>query len=140
MKQYEKTLSKIAPTFFKTIQYHSYFIPYQISSYLHRANVPEKYELTFLPKNINYCFYIHGIRYSKVSYLLEGKTTSDAIVMLTTKDKLPLDNQNFVISLDEFLIDMIINKFRSSLDRYIEKVLIALVGKEMYDTIRTNIK
>jgi hypothetical protein len=139
MKRYEEILSKIAPIFHKFIQYQSYFIPYLISSYLQRANVPETLELGYLPKNSHYLFYIRGIHYLKISSFLEGKTSTNILVMLITKKKIPLDFRYIVIDIDEFLIDEILNKF-NSLNSYTEKVLIALLGKDTYDTIRRNIK
>ena len=139
MKPYEEILNKISPVFYKFIQYQSYFVPYLISSYLQRANVPETLELGYLPKNSHYLFYIHGIHYLKISSFLEGKTSTNTLVTLITKKKIPLDFRYIVIDIDEFLIDEILNKF-SSLNSYTEKVLIALLGKDTYDTIRENIK
>ena len=139
MRQYEETLNKISPVFYKFIQYQSYFIPYLISSYLQRANVPETLELGFLPKNSHYLFYIRGIHYLKISSILEGKTSTNTLVTLITKKKIPLDFRYIVIDIDEFLIDEILNKF-SSLNSYTEKVLIALLGKDTYEAIKNNIK
>ena len=139
MKPYEEILNKISPVFYKFIQYQSYFVPYLISSYLQRANVPETLVLAFLPKNSHYLFYIYGIHYLKISSFLEGKTSTNTLVMLTTEEKIPLDLRYIVISIEEFLIDEILNKF-SSLNSHTEKVLIALLGKDTYDTIRRNLK
>ena len=139
MKRYEEILSKISPVFYKFIQYHSYFIPYLISSYLQRANVPETLELGYLPKNSHYLFYIHSIHYLKISSFLEGKTSTNTLVTLITEKKISLDFRYIVIGIDEFLIDENINKF-NSLNSYTEKVLIALLGKDTFETIKNSIK
>jgi len=138
MRPYEQILSKISPIFYKFIQYQSYFFPYLISSYLQRANVTET--LGFLPKNSYYLFYISSIHHLIVSSLLEGKTSTNTLVMLTTEKKIHFDFSHYIgIGIDEFLIDEILNKF-NSLNSYTEKVLIALLGKDTYETIRRNIK
>jgi len=140
MRPYEEILGKVSPIFYKFIQYSSYFIPYLISSYLQRANVTETLELAFLPKNSYYLFYIHGIHHLIVSSLLEGKTSTNTLVTLTTEKKIHLDFSHYIgIGIDEFLIDEILNKF-NSLNSYTEKALIALIGKDTYDTIRRNLK
>jgi len=135
MARYEQILNKISPVFYKFIRYQNYFIPNLISSYLQSANAPNTLEVTISPINSYYFFYIHGIRYIKNSNILEGKTTTDKLVMLTKIEKASY----ITLSIDEFLIDEIINKF-SHLKSYTEKIFIALIGKDTFEAIRANIK
>ncbi len=69
MKQYENTLNKIAPIFYKLEQYKNYFKDEAryIRSYLESAKVPvavnDGIDLS-VTKNINYYFYINKKYYS----------------------------------------------------------------------------
>jgi len=147
MTRYEQILSKITPTFYKLEQYYDYYLS-QTSllnhSYLRSAGVPEEQPVYLYPENIKY-FYIAGI-----SNFLPPvrKKEYDIIISLTTKDRISAIH-NYV-SPGVLIVNMVINKF-SFEDRYISSMyssfrvdfktlFIALVGKDMYETIRSNIK
>jgi len=144
MRHYEETLSKIAPTFFKLEQYYEYYDNHYtlMMSYLKYMKLPEVYTL-YLPANNIYYYYLIKKDYSYISYMTE----SQHIIMLTTIEERHIYNP---VTLAELIINIIINDFyfenEHPTDRYynsikdFKKIFIALVGDEMYDTIRENIR
>ena len=148
MKQYESVLNKISPMFYKLIQYREYFSEsrFLIRSYLRQKDFPNVSELYLSPGNINY-FYIVGIA-NLLPFI--RKIGSKRIILLTTKDKVTEEVRHY-IRLDEVIVNMILNKFSYN-DKYIssfsgslyrvdfETLFITLVGRELYDAIRTSIK
>ena len=136
MTQYEQTLNKISPTFFKTIQYYYYFDNYLTStiSYLEHAKVPEVNYL-YLPTKNNYYY-----------YAIIGMIANKDVIMLTTKDKKIIHG---AVSLAEFIINLVINNFSFENENImsasfttgrLKPLFIALVGEDMYETLRQNIK
>jgi len=149
MTRYEKTLSKVSPTFYKEIQYFNYFensrsIIDLIFSYLKHINLPPSNFLDITAKNI----YYYCIIWFDYSRPITSRTTSRMTIRLTTNDKESIYYNPATLS--EFILDMVINKFSFENEIPIpgdytytmdfKKVFIALVGKDMYDTIRENIK
>ena len=149
MTRYEKTLSKVSPTFYKEIQYFNYFensrsIIDLIFSYLKHINLPPSNFLDITAKNI----YYYCIIWFDYSRPITSRTTSGMTIRLTTNDKEPIYYNPATLS--EFILDMVINKFSFENEIPIpgdytytmdfKKVFIALVGKEMYDALRANIK
>jgi len=151
MRQYEQILDKISPTLYKTIQYHDYFYNNtNLSlSYLEHAEVSEVNYLYLPTKNIYY-YYIIDKTYS---YPLKGWTESNSLITLATKDKMlkysGVDLYSDV-NLISFIITLIINKFSfeneplmvaSHTSNFgLKPLFIALVGEDMYETLRNNIK
>jgi len=149
MIPYEKILSKIAPTFYKTIQYIDYFDKSQrfIFSYLRWSGAPEEHQIYLRLENINYFYYFN---FTKQSYYYpsKGKTIGVIVIMLTAKGKIPTHLVTHLVTLEELIVNMIINNFSfeneyeqySSRTASFKDFFIYLVGKDMYDTIRENIK
>jgi len=154
MTQYEKILSKITPTFYKLIQYREYFDKFNdvIPSYLLHAEdnvyakAPAVYRLILPAKDIYYYIIVYIS-----SVFIRGETVSDRMILLTTRNKMPAIYGN-VVYLDQLIVNLIANNFsfeNANLilkyfgiyrDYTYEKFFILLVGKDMYDTIRANIK
>ena len=147
MTRYEETLGKIAPVFYKLVQYGNYFAKsYEsILSYLKQENFFDTYHYDLPTKNIYY-YYINWNTYFDP---LWGKTSSERLIMLTTKYTKPKKYQ--VIYFDEFVVNMVINNFsfenneytlkqNFTVTGYYKKVFIALVGRDTYETIRRNIR
>jgi len=142
MTQYEKILSKIAPTFFKIEQYRDYYKKnfYLLQSYLPKAKFPIIYNVDILGASKNVYYY-----YDAGLYTFEELSTNIEIITLATRNKVTIYTAS---RLDEFIINMIINKFSFENERIGEAsslvsfkdLFIALVGKDMYETIRSNIK
>jgi len=141
MKQYEAVLDKVSPTFYKSLQYYDYFNKSTlITSYLDYAKVPRAY-LYFYTLTNNIYYYII---YKDHTYPFEGKTAYGYITMVTTKDKMTIYD---VISSTVFIVNMVINGF-SFENEYLNSaklmdfktLFITLVGKDMYETLRANIK
>jgi len=135
MTQYEKILSKVSPIFFKRIQYREYFNNNRtlIDSYLASAEI-HNVKYIYLPEKIH--FYIKYI----YTYRFKGKI-SWQIVELTTKGK----TFSYSAPLDTIITSLIINNFSFEEINYTsrpfyKKLFIAAVGKDMYDTVRENIK
>jgi len=135
MTQYEKTLSKVSPIFFKIIQYREYFNNNRtlIDSYLASAEI-HNVKYIYLPEKIH--FYIEYI----YTYPFKGKI-SWHIVGLTTKGK----TFSYGAPLDTIITSLIINNFSFEEINYTsspfyKKLFIAAVGRDMYETIRENIK
>jgi len=146
MKQYEQILDKIAPVFYKTIQYDDYFDNYLyiVDSYLDHVEMPNEYSYVELPrKNVFYYFHIIPDEY----HIISENTTSGQRIILTKDNK---QTEHYPFSLDEVIINMIINNFSFEKERidapYIaynksfKTLFIALVGQDMYDTLRANIR
>jgi len=146
MRPYDKILSKITPTFFKTLQYQGYFEKNYytlIASFDGYTKTPEVYHL-YIPPKYFYYYYKFKKRYFHIFY---ENTSFDNMVSLTeqrAKDRYD------VVSHVELIINIILNNFYIENKKLaapylisaegIKKVFISLVGKDMYDTIRQNIK
>jgi len=150
MRHYEQILDKISPTLYKTLQYHDYFYNNtNLSlSYLEYAEVPEVNYLYLPTKNIFYYFIIEKTH----SYPLKGWTESNTLIALTTKDKVPIYSGVDLysdVNLISFIISLIINNFSfenayvmaaSFTSGSLKPLFIALVGEDMYETIRSSIR
>jgi len=144
MRPYETILSKVSPTFYKSLQYKEYFgeSHKSVYSYLVYAKLPEAYTLYLPIKSIYYTVE------RDLSYPFEGKTESRKLITLT-----PI-NMNaqalyYVDTYVELIINMIINNFSFEnvlFDQHLKfaeelnNIFIALVGRDIYETIRANIK
>jgi len=150
MTQYEKTLSKIAPTFYKTLQYYYYFYENgdKVVSYLIYSKLPsfETYIKVKDIKNIKYVYFC--LWYSKYMYPIYRNVNFNIMyensVLLATKDKI---TETHDLSLDEFIVSMVLNRFSFENEHMLivpfpsfAELFIALVGEDMYETIRNNIK
>jgi len=146
LSKYEGILNKIAPTFYNLVQYNEYFEESQrfIDHYLaHAEKVPINSMLHF-PQKSNY----YSIRYISTYYPFWDKIAYKKAVMLVINDK--IRDVAYTVNLGELIVNMVINKFSADIERGIIKfndydinptnIFIALVGKDMYDTIRTNIR
>ena len=160
MRPYEQILDKIAPVFYKLEQYQEDFVLNDqgdlIDKYLEYANIP-LINYFVLPKTAYYMFSA-GYTYDIIKY-----PAGYFKVRLITQYKLPVyPNSQYVMDIDfEFIINIIINKFsfenevintknadfvfenryeNVNLNLDFKKYFIVLVGKDMYDTIRENIK
>jgi len=143
MKHYEQVLNKITPTFYKALQYYDYYynnealmVPYLKKS----MNIPGVYHIYFSAKNIHYYFNVSDADI----YIFWNKTESRKMIMLTTID-MNIKKELFEPFV-EFIINMVINKFGFK-NVYVynivaaeglNNIFIALVGKEMYETLREN--
>jgi len=149
MTQYGKILSKISPTFYKIEQYYEYFQKHKLIidySYLTSAKISPINSSLYLPKKSNYYYFLVNNIFN--FYPFWDKIGYKKAVLLVTNDK--VREVAYLIYLDELIVNMIINKFSAENEREIEEfndgdinltnTFIALVGKDMYDTIRENIK
>ena len=152
MIPYEKTLNKISPTFFKLGQYQ-YYSRELLEKYLWHAKVPVTNFLFMLrTKDINYYYYV-DLYLSKGN---EGIPIYVKEILLTTKNKATFFKERIAmfnerLTMPEFIVNMIINKFSLENEQVVfsdglplpytlKDLFVALVGKDMYDTIRANIK
>jgi len=147
MKHYEETLDKVSPVFYKSLQYMDYFDESgpSLYSYLHHEGVSGAYYLDFSIKNV---YYIYIIEHAGYSDPFKGKIVSDRQMMLTKRDK----NTRYLVSPVELIIDMIINNFRfenefldvkfsfSRNNMNCKNIFIALVGNDLYETLRASIR
>jgi len=115
-----------------------------IHSYLRRIRFSDSY-YTYLPqKNIYYYFYI------TYAHPFNINTIYLNIITLTAKDKQAVYDS---ATLDEFITDMIINNFsfmndNKVVDPYLNHIstsrykdlFIPLVGQDMYETLKDNVK
>ena len=145
MTRYEKILSKIAPTFFKLIQYHDYATKQEnfITSYLIYVNIPTQYDLAYLPLSSTY--YYSSYHFTSIRYGLGiDYGNVERIILKKKEEGIGSDD---LATVDELIVNPIINRF-SYENEYIDaelglsykKYVIAMIGKDMYETIRSNIK
>jgi len=160
MTQYEETLSKIAPMFFKFINYRKYFnenLNFIVQYLLYiqkRVNkkIPDIYAL-WLPDPE---FPELGLHYFMGAYLsksyLKDKPTNSRAIVLTKASNLNKYDVILFIYIDQFIINLIINKF-SFENKYpyisffgaagnctYKDIFVTLIGKDTYKTIKKNIK
>ena len=149
MRHYAETLSKIAPTFFKLEQYIDYFDKSidLIFSYLRWSGAPEEHQIYLYLEDIKYYYYFNTTE-EYFSYHSKGKTKGVIIITLTAKGKIPAHLVTHLVTLEELIVNMIINNFsfENEYEQYLSRIasfkdlFIYLVGKDMYDTIRNNIR
>jgi len=159
MTQYEETLNKIAPTFFKIIQYEDYFyhVDYLIiTSYLSKAKLPEIYEVEFPLDLLELKYFSRQAIENTIYYYYTGLDTFEIkgktlyMKKITMNIKYKVNVKRPYVYLSEFIVNLIINKFsyenENIHDPYINStksykdLFIALVGKDTYETIRKNIR
>ena len=131
MRQYEKTLSKITPTFYKLLQYGYYFEP----DIFHKSS--EVYLL--LPiKNMNYYFDISNYYYL---YPYKEKMTYRKSIELGMVIKGKSVDFNNIVTRVEFVVNMVINNFSfENYDKDFKDLFIDLVGQDMYNTLKSTIR
>jgi len=136
MANYEKILGKISPTFYKLIQYDDYFDE-RLNSILSYKDVNKLITYsTILSRNkVNYALAINKKPFNNTSH--------DNTVKLGKSNVGALYSGGGYL---EFITSMILNNF-SFKDEIIspygttaKELFIKLVGKDIYQTIRKNIK
>jgi len=144
MTPYDKILNKIAPTFYK-LQTYRWSILDSVSILLHYLPSSLRAE------NVHVMYYLDVFKTSRDVYYYFSlgfhtlKEPKEIKVMLTTTNKV---EAYIYAGIDEFIVNMVINNFsfenkqlKYSFSSITYKdIFIALVGKDMYDTIRENIK
>jgi len=144
MMRYELVLNKIAPMFYKIIDYRKYFdinTGYKFS-YLENAGISDDsvYSLTEIPitKAPTYVLSIDraGVRFSPTITLYKDYRIG----------------KNIGVTHEEVIVDLVLNKFsfekhsvinslayRRPPDTY-KDLFIAMVGKDLYDALRISVK
>ncbi|MFP3190034.1 MAG: hypothetical protein RXR31_01675 [Thermoproteota archaeon] len=149
MMRYEQILNKIAPAFFKFVQLNIDIYNLNFFIYLYAKGIPGYVYKSINVKDIKNIKYIFQClwysRYPNPRHKnVISKLTYDRVVSLTTKDKIKgTDN----LDLDGFIVSMVLNKFSFDNEHMLKAprlsfadLFIVLVGKDLYDAIRTSIK
>ncbi len=107
MNKYEQTLNKITPILYKFSSNRATLtVPVRIiRDFLKSFKVPQEVAVDILTESINY---IYAIKYIGLFSPLTGKTSSDHIILLTKKDNI---SKFWRAIIDEFIVNMVINKF-----------------------------
>jgi len=145
MMRYEQILNKISPLFYKLTWYHGFTVDRTelVKSYLTHINIPDEYDLVFVPLSSRYyCFLYSSIQ---VKYGLGIKSLNIKSIKLKEKEA-GIDEETLAYA-DEIIINTIINRFSYEYE-YIDeelgltykKFVTALVGKDLYEAIRSSIK
>jgi len=152
MIQYEETLNKISPIFYKFIKYHDFTTEQEdlITSYLIYVEIPTEYDLTYVPLSNTY--YYSSYRSTPVRYglgvgyikLRVGYKNIERIILKKKKSEIETHD---ISTIDEQIVNLIINRL-SYENEYIEaklglsykKYVMALIGRDTYEAIRRNIK
>jgi len=143
--RYEQILNKISPLFYKLTWYHGFTVDRTelVKSYLTHINIPDEYDLVFVPLSSRYyCFLYSSIQ---VKYGLGIKSLNIKSIKLKEKEA-GIDEETLAYA-DEIIINTIINRFSYEYE-YIDeelgltykKFVTALVGKDLYEAIRSSIK
>jgi len=144
LSKYEGILNKISPVFYKFINYRLYFSNnYALAlSYLDKFNFPFRIHY-YSPE-------ISTIK-TPTYFLLMNKWGVKFLPSIGLY-KIYRKGKSFDISYEEAIINLILNKFssekyyvpyfyeNSQKQKTFKDLFIALVGKDMYDTVRENIK
>jgi len=153
MKHYEETLSKIAPVYYKFISYDNYFFSSIYTKLLRAYLFETKLANT---KNIVYFFPFLSISENYINYLfhswfghIERRTKAAYLVIMLDKISLHKD-LNIHPFISDAVIDMVINNFSfeklklsdnpTVTNKTFKDLFITLVGEDMYETIRSNIR
>ena len=135
MIPFEKILSKIAPVFYKFINYRLYFSNnYALAlSYLNKFNFP--FRIHYYSPEIS--------TIKPPTYFLLMNRWGVKFLPSISLYKDYRKYKSFDISYEEAIINLILNKL--SFEKYyvpyyktFKDLIIAMVGKDMYDTIREN--
>jgi len=152
MTRYDKILSKITPTFYKLVQYNEYISNAEVYSYLKSLSLPP-YEYNYISTHgiikemdyFYYCAWYNKYTYSTKSHVNFDLTYESSVLLTTTNKILSTHYENFTI--DNFIVNIIINKFsfENMLMLYAPFLRFAdflklLVGKDMYETLKDNVK
>ena len=155
MTHYEQVLSKMSPTFYKLTQYDLYLR--SNGGYLRTYLKHEKLRQVITQEYGDYyfkCLRTYSNYYFHLGYLdfhcAECKESVD-IIVLTTKDKVKyVDTSLDYFYYMGFIVNMIINNFSYetslftnpclTVARDFKKTFIAMVGQDMYETIKNNSK
>jgi len=159
MTQYEKILSKIAPVFYKVINYREYFnessdIIFQYLLYIQKRvnkKIPDTDTLWLPDPN----FPELGLHYFMNAYRprsFSKEITNSRTIVFTKASKLDKYDLILYVYIDQFVINLVINRFSfeneyplisffgTPADCTYKDLFMVLVGKDTYDTIRRNIK
>ena len=160
MTRYEEILNKISPIFYKFLNYREYFHEFlnfvvQYLLYIQKRvdkKIPDIYAL-WLPDPE---FPKLGLHYFMIAYLsrsfLKEKRTNSRTVVFTKASNLDKYDVTLFVYIDQFIINLIINKFSFENEYpYInvfgpaasctyKDLFAALIGKDTYETIKKNIK
>jgi len=162
MRHYEQILNKIAPTFYKLLQYYDYSNTTQnlssTLSYLSKATFPKVFYIEIPLQWIDRKYFSMQAIEKPIYYYNANdfpfKKGNVLYINIVAMNKIYRFNNTFdhYAYLDEFIINLIINKFsfenerimlyeiHEKYDNTYKDLFIALVGKDMYETIRNNIK
>ncbi|MFP3190033.1 MAG: hypothetical protein RXR31_01670 [Thermoproteota archaeon] len=155
MTLYEQVLNKISPLFYKLTRYQDYYEKNYysfIASFLGYTKTPEVYHLYIMPR---YSYYYFSIK--KPIYRISDKNisapyniyiVSDIYTVSLTERK--AQSRYDIVSHIELIVNAIINNFYLENKKLpapylvsaegLEKVFIKLVGRELYDALRSSIK
>ncbi|MFP3191255.1 MAG: hypothetical protein RXR31_08020 [Thermoproteota archaeon] len=150
MMRYEQILNKVAPLFYKFANYEYYFLYFNdlLHQYVKRANI--WLEFNFVPNE--YLCQTNGVHYCYKSnydnFLINGTINYLFEIMLYRKDK--IEALYGAANFQGVIVDMVINKFvfenkkiKCCFKRYnysFKDLFIALVGKDLYEAIRSSVK
>jgi len=160
--KYEQILSKISPTFYKLIEYYNYFeYSYtMIFSYLQDTKNLQAYSYIPIPSTIYYIYHVYTREHTSYNTIYSSYYQKNIIIpetnhfksiLLGIKNEISNESDKKELNsgyLDEFIVDMVLNNF-SFEEQYIgtsktglgyKKLFIDLVGEEMYETIRANVR
>jgi len=152
MKHYEETLSKIAPVYYKFINYREYFYEKRqyIDSYLVKANMHVFSSIEIEDTYLEY--YLSASRNVYVaSKMLSSKEIKYAKIDLFRFDlRGDVGFEGYTYGFIDFIVTLILNDFQLLGRKYLLDVhetnftpydlFILLVGKDMYETLKDNVK
>ena len=149
MKQYESVLNKISPMFYKFVQLNMDIYNLNSFFYLYAKGIPDiAYKSISIKniKNIKYifqCVWRSRYPHPRHRYVIFG-LTYDRAVSLTTKGKIKGTDS---FDLDGFIVSMVLNKFSFENERMLKaphlsfaEFFIILVGRDLYEAIRSSVK
>jgi len=135
MTQYEKILNKISPVFYKFVQYDDYFGKnLDLTLSYMDVNKLITYSTILSRNKVNYALVINKKPFNNTFYHKVKLGKSNAVALYS--------GDGYV----EFITSIILNKFSfedtivSPYGTTAKELFIKLVGKDLYDAIRTNIK
>ena len=154
MRPYEAILNKIAPTFYRLAKYYDYFYENrnEINFYLYDFKIIDVYMVSFYHNFDFDYFYSSSFIYPNLRDSSKNEITRSIVVRLMPKNKIDEELINsHILHPDEVLVNTVLNKFSFENNRMrraklglinvtYKDLIIALVGKDMYETIRNNIK
>ena len=151
MRSYDKILSKIAPTFYKFVNYREYFYEKRqyIDSYLVKANMHVFSGIEIEDTYVDYYFSASRNTYVASQILSSKEIKYAKIDLFYSGWRGDVGFEGYTYGFIDFIVTLILNDFQSIGKKLLDvhetnftayDLFVLLVGQDMYETLKNNVK